>query len=111
MNIGRLQGGDSVNFTCITRGSQSLAWSSNDYIGQNGEFLTFASLHVGQTRTANNYTYAQLLSSSMENSQTVLVSRLYIIVQPNFTISMVVCHSLGTNEMKTISFDLSGVYT
>ena len=97
--------GDTVNFTCRTRGSNTLAWRSQEYIGQNGEELTISRL--GTTSSLNSYAVATVTNTYIENDQRVLESNLTIIVQGNIPNASVTCSSIGTGESNMISFNLA----
>ena len=94
-----------INFTCVTRGSPVLAWSSDDYIGD-GVFLEFSSVvPVGTTlRAVNSDTVAVLVDVSMESGVTVLESTLQITVSSQFSSSSVACLSPLGGISSTTSF-------
>lgn len=97
--------GDTVNFTCRTTGSNTLAWRSREYIGQNGEQLSLSPL--GTTSSLNSYAVATVTNTYVENGQRVLESNLTIIVQGNIPTASVTCVSLGTGESDMTSFNLT----
>ena len=100
--------GDTVNFTCTTIGSNTLAWSSPEYIGQNGEQLSLSPL--GTTSILNTYVFATVISTNIENGQRVLESNLTIIVQGTIPTASVKCSSLGTGESSMTSFQLASKF-
>ena len=99
--------GDTVNFTCTTIGSNTLAWSSEEYIGQNGQQLSLSPLNVGTTSSLNSYAVATVTNTYLENGQRVLESNLTIIIQGNIPSASVACSSIGTGESSMTSFILA----
>lgn len=86
-----------INFTCVTRGSSVLAWSSDDYIGVGVrlEFLSILSLGTTMQSFVNPGTVAILINVSMENGETVLESTLRITASSQFSSSSVSCHNIS----------------
>ena len=107
-NGSQVHHGDTLIFNCIIRGSFALAWRSNEYIGPNGQQLSLSL--SGSTSSLNSYAIATLTRNYIEDDQTVLESTLTIIVQRNIPSASVTCYSLGTDESKTISFQLAGKF-
>jgi hypothetical protein len=71
--------GQEVTITCETRGSQIIAWTSDEYIGRQGVQLEFLSIDpVGVTRRTSS-AVASLINNTNDNGVTVLVSQLRII--------------------------------
>lgn len=73
---------EEVTITCVTRGSPTLNWRSNEYIEAVGNSLTLASFNKpGHTvpSSVNMDTNATLVSKSIENGEQVLVSQLRIV--------------------------------
>ena len=102
--------GYSVTFTCVVRGSNILAWSSPQYIGMTNR-LEFSSVsHPSTIRKPNNYTTAVLESVYHTTAEVELTSTLHIIVQPYFNVSTVTCHSVGTDQVKSVDFRFSGMH-
>ena len=103
---------ENVIFTCVTRDSNSIAWSSDDYIGSGGLRLEFASVErEGTTRNANSIASAQLVSVSRTDGIVLLVSQLQISVQSTFQISSVTCHNIGKDTINITSFRMAGKLT
>lgn len=98
--------GEQVVFTCITRGSHTLVWSSNEYIGSGGYQLEF-SIFIPRQQQRSIYvpkTIAVLSSvngaSSVGNEE--LISQLHIIASLDSTVS---CHD-DTGKMVSIHFSV-----
>ena len=103
--------GENVTFTCVIRGSNSIAWSSDEYIGTDSLRIEFSSVESeGTTQTPpidNGWTVAELTSISVvDGITTVMVSKLHIIIQPLFRTSSVMCHDLGNGPSNSTSFNL-----
>ena len=103
--------GEIVTFTCVTRGSTLIAWSSDEYIGSGGLRLEFISVdQIGTTRsTANGGTVAQLVASTREGGIDTLVSQLNISVQSIYQISSITCHNIGMGTTNTTAFEIAGI--
>ena len=87
---------EEVNITCVTRGSPTLTWTSNEYNKDGGNSLTLASfnqLGYSVRSPVNSDTIATLInkSNNTENGEQVLVSQLRIITLANFSISSITC--------------------
>ena len=102
--------GEMVTFTCVVRGSNSMAWSSDEYIGT--DRLEFSSLvHEGTTRMPpvdNGGTIAEFVNSFVDRTVSVVVSKLHITIQSSNRTSSIVCHNLGNESSSSISFDVAG---
>ena len=96
--------GDTVKFSCITVGSNTLMWHSIDYIGENAQQVT----RLSSTSRPNSFAVVILDATYVENDQRVLESTLTIIVQGNIPSAIVTCTSLGTGESNATSFNLAG---
>ena len=100
-----------ITFTCVTRGSSILAWSSDEYIGPGGALLTFVAFDPLGTTTAsfiNPDTAAVLVSSSNENGEIVLESTLQITVSSLFPTSSVACHNVDGGAVSSFTFHIPG---
>ena len=78
--------GDVVNFSCTTRGSSFLAWTSDPYIGPDNVQLKFEfSDVIGTFKASNisNTTQAILTNVTEEDRELVLKSNLSITVLPS----------------------------
>ena len=101
--------GEIITFTCVTRGSPILAWTSDQYIEQGGTQLEFATFNnEGETRSSpiNTDTVATLTRKAVENSQQVLESQLRITTLPSFPTFSVSCIHIGRGEMDTTKHQL-----
>ena len=96
-----------ITFTCETKGSEVLAWMSDDYIGEGSrlEFANFSNfnlIHVG----AIPGTVAVLIKNTIVDETIVLVSQLTIKV-PDSEISSnpsISCVHIRDNTRQTINF-------
>ena len=104
--------GREINFTCQTSGSQSIAWTSSQYIDPDGSRLDFAQFNtVGQTKPSpiNPNTTATLINKTNETGIDVLLSELRIIIIPQFDTFSVSC-SRDNGIETTISLRLLGKF-
>ena len=101
-----------VSFTCETRGSEILAWFSDQYIGEGGLQLQFAAGDsvVGEIRKSGSIvqTVATLTNSTVDNGVQVLVSTLNITVVPNSPGGSVTCMHVGDGTTHSVNFDVIG---
>ena len=102
--------GSEVIFTCETRGSVALAWSSDQYIGRGGEELTFTALvdtDVGIMKRSGtvNTTVATLINNTLDNGQRLLVSTLRIVVYDSNTVT---CRHTSDGNVNSTSFRVVG---
>ena len=103
---------DELCFTCETRGSQILAWSSDEYIGRGGEELgCTCSSSVPQVTPVDQNTVAICSNTSTCSSDTgeiTIVSHLHIIVHnvsKDSTVSMT-CRNVDLEKEKNITFQV-----
>ena len=106
--------GDRLNFTCRTRDSPILAWSSDEYIGQNNplEFLIIDDPGVVRLSSVDPNTVAVLMSVSYENGIPIITCNLSIavlssIVDHNHS---VMCMNVGVGTMHITTFTHAGMY-
>ena len=106
--------GDAIMFTCVTNGSASHAWSSDDYIGQGGVLLEFASYHdpgrIARNRASPIGTQAILVSKEIEENETqgILESQLNVIVTSDYQNPTIECLHVDTGYQEDTSFQLLG---
>lgn len=96
-----------ITFTCETKGSHIIAWSSNHYIGGNGaqlELTTATDADHMATSLIDAMTIATLVNITEEDGMTILVSELRIKVLPQYFISSISCHNVGHNTASTSTF-------
>ena len=100
---------ETVMFNCVVRESNSMAWTSEEYIGTGGQQLEFlAAERPGSTLTAirNNRTIAELVNTT---GREFVVSRLQITIKPNFQTASVRCRNINANRTASITFLLAGM--
>ena len=100
--------GETVTFTCMTIGSNTIAWSSDEYIGSDGNRLEFIPVDMEGATQRVGQTVATLVNISSVEGVVILVSQLQISVQSTYQISSITCHSLGNDAVNTISFLTAG---
>lgn len=104
--------GTRVSFTCETRGSFAIAWSSDEFIGTGNVQLLFAAGAnvVGDNRRRNNAFDAEAVldRNDDENGVQVLVSTLYITVLPNLPDGSVTCMHVGNGNTSSINIGVMG---
>ena len=103
--------GDQVNFTCETRGSDIIAWTSKEYINRGGTRVDFAAFNVGVTMRIGKNTVATLVSADVINGIRVLVSQLMITVSPLYQNPSITCLHVGLLINATVSFVVPGEVT
>ena len=100
-----------VTFTCTTRGSSILAWSSDHYIGE-GSLLEFvATINTQGTSiesAVNNNTVATLIYTNEDEQRFVLQSELRILVLSTHPQSTILCHNVDQSLETNITFCVFG---
>lgn len=103
----------NVTFTCVTRGSSSMAWSSEDYIGPGNTQLGFSTFsRVGATSVSSTFptTVATFTQKFMDGQVQVLVSTLDIVVSSaSSSLKSVTCRHNDDGLTNTTSFYVIGI--
>ena len=109
--------GEQITFTCVTNGSASHAWASDEYIGKGGVQLQFAvydSLGVPATAASSQEgTYAELIRKVPENETAtlgILESQLHVTVSSSYADASVTCIYVDTNYPISTTFQLLGMF-
>ena len=104
--------GSRVTFTCVTRGSGEISWTSDTYIGPNGAQLIFEAEfdNPGDIRTSlsNGDTVATLTGEQEDQEVTVLESTLSINPLPDPQNASVTCIHTDSGQRSTITFQVIG---
>lgn len=107
--------GEKITFTCVTNGSASHAWMSDQYIGQGGIQLEFASYHnpgaILRKQVSPEGTLARLIANDIEENSTVgiLESQLDIIASADYPSADITCLYVDTRTPTTTRFQLLGM--
>ena len=106
--------GQVITFTCETRGSEVLAWTSNDFIGEGSrlQFADFNNLNLMHTGTVPG-TVATFITNTVVDGTIVLVSQLKIKVpdSESFSSPFVSCVHVRGDVNETINFRSFGTLT
>ena len=113
--------GKVITFTCKSKGSPIIAWSSDTYIGMGNVQLAFAAEidNVGTKRSSssNPNTVAELVTKEIDSNGTqILISNLTITTttehsgDSNIITSSVTCINIGDGSIKTLDFQVLGKY-
>ena len=102
---------EMVIFTCVVKESNSMAWTSDEYIGIGGEQLQFSAADPPRTsRTAigNNQTVATLINAMLDQ---FIVSQLRIRIKSIHPTAAVQCRNTGANTalVTSTTFLLAGM--
>lgn len=103
---------EMVIFTCVVRGSASMAWTSDEYIGTGGQELALlAAEPVGIRLSAvgNSQTVAELVSARLYN-EIIIVTKLHIRIRSNFQTASVQCRNINAGTMNSTTFLLAGTF-
>ena len=106
--------GNVLTFTCETRDSPIIAWTSDDYIEARGTQLEFGRIaSVGDTLLSpvNPNTSATLTENGVIDGVAILESQLRITLSPEYPSSNVACIHVGNGIRREIRFNLLGRYT
>lgn len=100
---------EMVVFTCVVRESNSMAWTSEEYIGTGGQRLELSAAEpVGTSYSAvgNTQTVATLVSATIDE---IIVSQLRIRIKSNNPTASVQCHNINAGTNTSIEFLLAGM--
>ena len=100
---------EAVIFTCVVRGSNSIAWTSEEYIGTGGQRLELSAAEPIGTRyyaVGNNQTVTELISATIDE---IIVSQLRIRIKSNYSIASVLCHNINAGTESSTTFLLAGI--
>lgn len=102
--------GQEITFTCTTRDSQILSWSSDDYIGRGIqlEFIAVDRTSSSIQSTVNSNTTATLVSVNDDNGIVILESTLRIIASSRFPSSSINCHHIGSGQTNSSTIQVTG---
>ena len=101
--------GNTITFTCETTGSGTLAWASDEYIGQGTqfEFSAIDNLDVTHESTISN-TIATFISKMSVGGIPVLVSRLRVTVLDTVQNPSIACIHVTDDTRNVTRFQLHG---
>ena len=104
---------EMVVFTCVVKGSNSITWTSDEYIGIN-QPLTLVSIQGEgfELRPVGNAETVAVLVNATTDVDVIIVSKLHIRVRSTYPVASVQCinSGTGTNPMISTSFLLAGTY-
>ena len=94
-------GEEEVVFTCVTRFSNILQWSSREYIGEDGYNIQIYNGTLG-TDVRRGNAHATLVRAEIENGVLVLVSELRIQVSTQYPTATIQCDNNGHGARESI---------
>ena len=98
--------GEEIVFTCTTRYSNLLQWSSDEYIGSDGYNIQVFNGTLG-TDVRRGSANATLVLATIENGVLVLVSELRIRTSALHPTASIQCNNNGHGSSRTITFSMS----
>ena len=98
---------EEIIFTCTTRGSSILQWSSIEYIDSDGYNIQIYNSTLGND-VQRGSAHATLVRAAIENGVLVLVSELRIRVSTLHPIATIECNNNGHGSSQTITFNSIG---
>ena len=99
-----------VTINCITRGSQAMAWRSDEYIGR-GQQLTFNSGSTpGAIDTSPNGAQATFIRADNNNGEVMLQSILLISVASIHSRFTVTCRNIDTGSTESVTYQTMSKY-
>lgn len=102
--------GEEVSFTCVVQG-EILSWSSEEYMGSDGEQLEFGTINKPNETSNYSNTVATLLSiHKSERDGVTIESRLEIIASAKYSTSSVTCNDVSANASQSVHFIVPGEY-
>ena len=100
--------GEVVTFTCETRGSAVITWTSDTYIGDQIGFDFASSVNETRRGSVDTNTVATLIINTDVNGQPLLVSQLRIVVSAMSSNPIVTCIH-GSNGIRyPTTFQVTG---
>ena len=108
-NLSTVNAGQSFTFTCVTNGSRTIAWSSEELVGKGGFQLSYFIIDslgsIKHCQAPNNASFANL--TMVDSGNRVLESRLHIInVSSTYDTATVVCHNRALSLNESITFSI-----
>ena len=102
-------------FSCETRGSRSLSWMSNEYIGQRGiQLILYKYLPVGTLEYShkNPNVFANLTFKGYETGVKILRSQLHVTIPTDTqnTQHSITCLNRGLSTRSTTTVQMSGTF-
>ena len=99
-----------VTVQCTTRGSQAMAWRSDEYIGS-GQQLTFnLGSTPGATDTSQNGAQATFVRMYNDNGDLMLQSILRISVASIYSSFTVTCRNIDTGSTESVTYQTLSKY-
>ena len=98
-----------IVFTCTTRQSSILQWSSSEYIDSDGYSIQVYNSTLGND-VRRGSAHATLVRASIENRVPVLVSELRIRTSTLHPTATIECNNNGHGSHRTITFGISPNY-
>lgn len=99
-----------VVFTCAVKGSNSITWTSDEYIGANQPLTLVSAEPVGHEVRAvgNDQTVAVLRNATTD---VIIISELHVRISSAYPVASVQCVNSGTstNPTTSTSFFLAGM--
>jgi hypothetical protein len=100
---------DEITFLCETKGSSTISWSSNEYIGQGGAQLQFAAIEVINTKHRIGNTTATFTDKRTEDGVQVLQSTLRVTATSMYPNPSVTCIH-GNEGRRSANFSVIDIY-
>ena len=103
--------GDTLNFTCTTRSTQNLVWTTGNkaYIHDREEVLVNDEVGTVRQVQVNPNVTVRVVQTLSNASHTIIVSELNIVVQSKFGMSTVICTNSGLEKSASTAFYISGI--
>ena len=99
-----------VTVHCTTRGTQAMAWRSDEYIGS-GRQLTFNSRSMpGATDTSLNGAQATFVRMDNDNGELMLQSILRISVTSIYSSFTITCRNIDTGSTESVAYQTLSKY-
>ena len=100
---------EEIIFTCTTRQSSILQWSSSEYIDSDGYSIQVYNSTLGND-VRRGSAHATLVRAAFENGVPVLVSELHIRVSTLYPTASIQCDNNGHGSSQTIRFGMYIMY-
>ena len=102
--------GQRIIFTCVTRNSLILRWSSREYIGSGDSRLELFSSgsEVYVTNNVDTNTFARRITTYNDSGVPIIESELHIIASLQHPTATIICDNNGHGVNKNVTFQTIG---
>ena len=99
-----------ITITCRVRGTQVIAWQSDEYLGPGGQLAFGPSDQIGKIVNSQvmDQTFALLTVKYTQDGTPRLESQLHLTVSPRYQIFTIVCRNVDHDRSDNVTYYKSG---